>query len=134
MATDVLTAAIGRWPEILHALAGLATEKLSNRHQSCPLCGGRDRYRFDDRDGSGSWFCNQCGGKDRMGGGGSGIDLLMRSRNWSFRQACQALERYLDLPPHAPGRHRPQLTASPNGAVRPSASAPAPSALPGHPT
>ncbi|MFO8237056.1 MAG: hypothetical protein R6U00_02140, partial [Prochlorococcaceae cyanobacterium] len=81
-----------------------------------------------------SWFCNQCGGKDRMGGGGSGIDLLMRSRNWTFRQACRELERHLDLPARAAGRHRPQPSPSPNGSVRPSASAPAPLALPGHPS
>ena len=53
MAFDAITAARGRWPEILAALAGLSGEQLSNRHQPCPLCGGTDRYRFDDKDGSG---------------------------------------------------------------------------------
>jgi phage/plasmid primase-like uncharacterized protein len=73
MASDVMTAASGRWGDILEALAVLHAEQLSNRHQPCPACGGRDRYRFDDRDGNGSWFCNQCGGKDHLGGGGTGI-------------------------------------------------------------
>ena len=134
MATDVHTAAAGRWPEILQALAGLSPEKLSNRHQSCPVCGGRDRYRFDDKGGSGSWFCNQCGGKDHMGGGGTGIDLLMRMRRWSFRQACVEVERYLGLEAQATGRHRPQVAAAANGnGTRPSAGASAlPSGLPGH--
>lgn len=54
MATDVITAASGRWRDILEVLAGLHAEQLSNRHQPCPACGGRDRYRFDDRDGNGS--------------------------------------------------------------------------------
>ena len=54
MAFDAITAARGRWPEILAALAGLSGEQLSNRHQPCPLCAGTDRYRFDDKDGSGS--------------------------------------------------------------------------------
>ena len=57
MAMDGITAAQGRWNEILAVLAALSAEQLSNRHQPCPLCGGRDRYRFDDRQGSGSWFC-----------------------------------------------------------------------------
>ena len=99
MAMDGITAAQGRWNEILAVLAALSAEQLSNRHQPCPLCGGRDRYRFDDRQGSGSWFCNQCGGKDQLGGGGTGIDLLMRLRRWSYRQACEAVERYLELAP-----------------------------------
>ena len=31
------------------------------------MCGGKDRYRFDDQDGTGSWFCNRCGGKQQTG-------------------------------------------------------------------
>jgi putative DNA primase/helicase len=129
MTTDVLTAASGRWREILEALAGLRPEQLSNRHQPCPACGGRDRFRFDDRDGNGSWFCNQCGGKDHLGGGGTGIDLLMRVRRWSFRQACEEVERHLGLEPGGSGRHRPQpvSTGTGNGG-RPSSV----TGLPGH--
>ena len=115
MTTDALTAASGRWREILEALAGLRPEQLSNRHQPCPACGGRDRFRFDDRDGNGSWFCNQCGGKDHLGGGGTGMDLLMRVRRWSFRQACEEVERHLGLEPGGSGRHRPQPVSTGNG-------------------
>ena len=96
---DAIAAANGRWPEILAALAGLSGEQLSNRHQPCPLCGGTDRYRFDDKDGSGSWFCNQCGGKDQRGGAGSGIDLLMRRQGWSFVEAARQVEAFLGLVP-----------------------------------
>ena len=60
-------AARGRWPEILASLGGLSDQQLTDDHQPCPLCGGNDRYRFDDKDGSGSWFCNQCGGKHQSG-------------------------------------------------------------------
>ena len=129
MATDVMTAASGRWRELLEVLAGLHAEQLSNRHQPCPACGGRDRYRFDDRNGSGSWFCNQCGGKDHLGGGGTGMDLLMRVRRWSFRQACEEVERYLGLEPQGNGRHRPQPVSSGNGS---GGKAPAATGLPGH--
>jgi len=133
MATDVMTAAHGRWRDILEALAGLPAEQLSNRHQPCPVCGGRDRYRFDDRDGNGSWFCNQCGGKDHRGGGGTGMDLLMRVRRWSFRQACEEVERYLGLEAPGNGRHRPQpvTTGNGGGGMTPPA-ATASTGLPGH--
>ena len=129
MASDVMTAASGRWRDILEVLGGLQAEQLSNRHQPCPACGGRDRYRFDDRDGNGSWFCNQCGGKDHLGGGGTGMDLLMRVRRWSFSQACEEVKRYLGLEPDGTGRHRPQPVSTRNGnGGKPSAV----TGLPGH--
>ena len=78
MATDVMAAAAGQWPRLLIELAALAPEQLENRHQPCPACGGTDRYRWDRDDGPGGWFCNQCGGRDQRGGGGSGMDLLLR--------------------------------------------------------
>ena len=37
-----------------------------NRHQACPVCGGSDRFRFDDKEGRGTWFCNQCGAGDGL--------------------------------------------------------------------
>ncbi|EGS9065653.1 DNA primase, partial [Salmonella enterica] len=39
---------------------------IKNRHQSCPVCGGSDRFRFDDKEGRGTWFCNQCGAGDGL--------------------------------------------------------------------
>lgn len=95
--SDLAEAARGHWPGILSALAGLSAEQLTDEHQPCPLCGGTDRYRFDDRDGSGSWFCNQCGGRDQRGGGGSGMDLLMRRLQIPYAEAAQRLEQHLGI-------------------------------------
>jgi putative DNA primase/helicase len=79
-------------------LGGLSPEQLTDTHQPCPNCGGEDRYRWDRDDGPGGWFCNQCGGKDRMGGGGNGMDLLMRVKGWEFKDACRRVEEHLGLP------------------------------------
>lgn len=87
----------GRWPDLLTHFCGLTSDQLSNKHQPCPLCGGKDRYRFDDQDGSGSWYCNKCGGKDQTGGGGNGMDLLMRHQGWSYVEACQRIEQHLGI-------------------------------------
>jgi len=92
----------GRWPDLLAQLAGLTPEQLTDKHQPCPLCGGEDRYRFDDKDGSGSWFCNQCGGKDQRGGGGTGMDLLMRRNGWTYPEACRRIEQHLGHMPEPP--------------------------------
>lgn len=102
---DLNEAARGRWPDILASLAGLTDQQLTDRHQPCPLCGGEDRYRFDDQDGSGSWFCNRCGGKHQAGGAGNGMDLLMRRTGWEFKRAAQEVERHLGIAPQLPPSH-----------------------------
>jgi putative DNA primase/helicase len=84
MTGSTLERARGRWPEILPRL-GIGTEFLRNKHGPCPLCGGRDRYRFDDRDGEGTYYCNQCGA-------GSGIILVRKLNGWDFKTACDAID------------------------------------------
>ena len=66
---DVRTAARGRWRGILHSL-GMDERSLSGKHCPCPLCGGKDRFRFDDKDGRGTYYCSGCGA-------GDGVKLAM---------------------------------------------------------
>jgi len=87
MNLDTVERARGRWREILPQL-GIETRFLTNRHGPCPICGGRDRYRFDDRDGTGSFYCNQCGP-------GAGILLVRRLHGWDHRTACEAVDRII---------------------------------------
>lgn len=54
---NVTSLANGNWLSILN---GLGLSISSHKHQPCPVCGGKDRFRFDDKDGRGTWFCNQC--------------------------------------------------------------------------
>jgi putative DNA primase/helicase len=97
MAGDLMEAASGQWPRLLIELAGLSPEQLQDRHQPCPACGGTDRYRWDRDDGPGGWFCNQCGGRERSGGGGNGMDLLLRLTGWDFATAARRIEAHLGL-------------------------------------
>jgi putative DNA primase/helicase len=92
-----LESADGSWPRLLMELGGLSPEQLTDTHQPCPNCGGTDRYRWDQDDGPGGWFCNGCGGKDHMGGGGNGMDLLMRVTGWEFKDACRRVEQHLGI-------------------------------------
>lgn len=94
---NAIEAASGRWPDLLAYFCGLTPEQLSDKHQPCPLCGGKDRYRFDDKDGTGSWYCNKCGGRNCTGGGGTGMDLLMRRTGWQYAEACQHIEQHLGI-------------------------------------
>jgi len=108
---SAIDAASGRWPELLGALAGLSPEQLTDKHQPCPACAGVDRYRWDRDDGPGGWYCNQCGGKDHAGGGGSGMDLLTRVTGWDFKQACRRIEQHLGIETTRPRTEPPTAGA-----------------------
>jgi putative DNA primase/helicase len=84
---DTIERARGRWREILPQL-GVETRFLVNKHGPCPICGGKDRFRFDDRDGSGSYYCNQCGP-------GIGVTLVRKLRHWDHRTACDAIDQII---------------------------------------
>lgn len=81
---DVRRTAQGRWQQILVAL-GISAEHLRDRHGPCPGCGGKDRFRFDDHDGRGSFVCGQ--GGDTLAG--DGFALVMHVDRSDFREAVQ---------------------------------------------
>lgn len=87
---NVKAAAAGRWPAILSDL-GVPESALRNRHGPCPGCGGRDRFRFDNRDGRGTFICGQGGGDELAG---DGFTLLGHIFGLSF---VDALRRVGDL-------------------------------------
>lgn len=58
-------AARGKWKGILLQL-GVPAQALTGNHGPCPMCGGTDRFRFDDKDRRGTYICSQCGAGDGM--------------------------------------------------------------------
>lgn len=104
----LVRAAQNSWPAILIS-QGVGAEFLINRHGPCPGCGGRDRFRFDDRDGRGSWVCGG-GGEMRTG---DGFDLLMHVHGWSQRESFQAVSSWLGMAGNTPLQPRPQRPLAP---------------------
>nr|ELR8799876.1 toprim domain-containing protein [Salmonella enterica] len=91
--TETVKQACGHWPRILPALG---VKVIKNRHQSCPVCGGSDRFRFDDKEGRGTWFCNQCGA-------GDGLKLIEKVFDVSASEAAQKVNAVTgNLSPVAP--------------------------------
>jgi putative DNA primase/helicase len=43
------------------------------------MCGGKDRFRFDDKEGHGTWICTHCGA-------GDGFSLLMKVMGIDFKK------------------------------------------------
>lgn len=103
MSGSTIERARGRWREILPRF-GIETKFLVNRHGPCPMCGGRDRYRFDDREGSGSYYCNGCGA-------GTGIIMLRKLRGWDFATACREVDAVIgrEPPERAHAASRPDV-------------------------
>lgn len=91
--------AYGRWPDILKSL-GIDEFYLKNKHGSCPACGGKDRFRFDDK-GRGNFFCNRCGA-------GDGIKLLKLCYRWNFVDTLQMIARVLGMQSEQPSLSSPK--------------------------
>ncbi|MEW5561573.1 DUF927 domain-containing protein [Enterobacter asburiae] len=65
--SEISKQSAGKWEYILQRLGIKIPE--GGKHGPCPKCGGKDRFRFDNKDGRGTWFCNRCGN-------GDGIDIV----------------------------------------------------------
>ena len=101
--TDTVNMACGHWPRILPALG---VPVIRNRHQACPVCGGSDRFRFDDKEGRGTWFCNQCGA-------GDGLKLVEKVFGVSASEAAGKVNAVTGtLPPFTPAATTPADTGT----------------------
>lgn len=92
------------WRDVL-LNAGIEEHFLKNKHGPCPICGGKDRFRFDNKRGRGDYICSQCGA-------GDGFKLIVRAHGLSFKEAFKRViglaglggryERPMQLPQSAP--------------------------------
>jgi putative DNA primase/helicase len=87
--------AVGQWVDIL-AAAGITPGALTKKHKPCPMCGGSDRFSFKDREGRGTYVCNQCRPQ-----GGDGFHLLAAWLNCDFIGAMRFVADHLRITPAA---------------------------------
>jgi putative DNA primase/helicase len=84
MRTPTAIRAQGRWPALL-PMFGVDPKALTGRHAPCPICGGKDRFRFDNKEGRGTWLCSQCGA-------GDGFDLIGRALGIAFGDIAKRID------------------------------------------
>lgn len=84
---EVKLKANGQWQAIL---SYLGAEVPLNTHTACPHCGGKDRFRFDNKDGNGTFICNQCGS-------GDGLDLVQRVLGVSVTEAAKEVANIIGI-------------------------------------
>ena len=88
-------AAQGKWRGILLEL-NVPESHLRNKHGPCPMCGGKDRFRFDNKDGRGTYICNNCGA-------GNGMDLALKFTGERFADVARRIDAIVgNLKPEAP--------------------------------
>lgn len=91
---------VGNWQSAILSLTGVDLRNYKPKmHYPCPICGGTDRFRFDDRkpkarspDGSGGYFCNNCGS-------GDGMELYTKISGLTFSEAVNTLGGFLNAQP-----------------------------------
>uniref|UniRef100_UPI0036D98199 primase-helicase zinc-binding domain-containing protein n=1 Tax=Photorhabdus sp. RM322S TaxID=3342825 RepID=UPI0036D98199 len=84
---DVRNKASGHWETIFQHI-GIPTNR---QEGECPACGGNTRYRFDDKEGRGTYFCSHCGA-------GTGLDLVMKVNQCNARKAAEIVANAMALP------------------------------------
>ena len=83
---------------------GVPSEYLKDRHGPCPLCNdGRDRFRWDNKEGKGTYICSQCGA-------GTGMDLAMKFTGLEFRDLAPQIDTLLGNKTLKTDRAKPELT------------------------
>lgn len=100
---DVAARALGRWRGILRHY-GIDERALSGRHTACPICGGKDRFRFDDQEGRGTYFCNGCGA-------GDGFTLLTKHTGAHFADVLRMVSDVCGGVPAVPAKQEQGIEA-----------------------
>lgn len=91
----------GRWRELLPSL-GVESKFLTGKHCPCPICGGKDRFRFDDKEGLGTYFCSQCGS-------GDGFMLVQKITGKSFREIAEHVQQVWKTVKQMPQTQRDEI-------------------------
>lgn len=107
-------AATDRWYGVLCAL-GFPDESLTGKHGPCPLCGGKDRFRFDDKDGRGTYYCGGCGA-------GNGMQLAMKWTGLNFKECAKRIDEllgHIESKPRQPKRDPAKLLSKISSTLKP---------------
>lgn len=85
--SEITAQAVDKWDYIFHSLG---IEVGNGKHCPCPMCGGTDRFRFDNQNGRGTYICNQCGS-------GDGLELIKHYYHCDAKEASIKVAEYLNL-------------------------------------
>jgi len=84
---DIEVKASGSWHGIMTSL-GVPESYLTGNHGPCLFCQGDDRWRWDNKDDSGSYICNQCGS-------GTSFQLIMKHLGINFKESLDRINEVI---------------------------------------
>ena len=64
-----------QWVALLQKY-GVPASSLTGKGAPCPICGGNDRFTYDNNRGRGDWVCRKCNDGDRKAG--DGFELICK--------------------------------------------------------
>jgi putative DNA primase/helicase len=99
---EINESAKGKWRGIL-ATIGIDLKYLTKKHGPCPICHGKDRFRFDDKGGEGTWICSQCGS-------GYGAVLAQKYTGKGYRDVMMEIDEILNGKPIKADPVAPEIT------------------------
>lgn len=87
-AEDIKQAAQGKWADLIFPRFGIEVQW--KKKTPCPACGGSDRFRYDDKNGNGDYYCQQCGP-------GDGLSLIEKCTHLKFPEVVQEVAAIVGL-------------------------------------
>lgn len=85
---DVKQKAQGLWQDTIFPRFNIDVQK--KKKTPCPACGGRDRFRYDDKNGNGDYICQHCGA-------GDGLSLIGKVTGLGFSEIVNEVAAIVGL-------------------------------------
>ncbi|MEN8292111.1 primase-helicase zinc-binding domain-containing protein [Acinetobacter radioresistens] len=85
---DVKQKASGLWQDVIFPRFNIDVR--FKKKTPCPACGGTDRFRYDDKKGSGDYICQHCGP-------GDGFNLISKVTGLSFPEVLSEVASIVGL-------------------------------------
>ena len=79
---------------------GISADCLTGNASSCPVCGGDDRFTYDNKSGRGDWICRKC--NDGYPMAGDGLQLIARANRIGLYRLMRQLDGGTPPPSRAP--------------------------------
>ncbi len=85
----------GKYLNLIFPAVGITLRGNPNHHQPCPICGGKDRFRCDDKGGDGTYICNHCGA-------GDGVKLVQQYTNSDYYETMKMIASIVGIDTDSP--------------------------------
>ncbi|MGF6782057.1 primase-helicase zinc-binding domain-containing protein [Paraburkholderia sp. GAS334] len=96
---------------------GVPESSLTGRAAPCPMCGGSDRFTYDNKHGRGDWICRRCNDGDPKAG--DGLEMICRVSGMTFRELMCELDGGSLSDAFAKAKSSPRSTPAPARKRRP---------------